>query len=151
MTKPNLKTLLLGASLAAASALAASAASAQSVNIALDGYCNTFALTLDGFEIYGTRAGCGYTVIDGGSVAKIGSAKYDITSDTSDGASNIFVWYFTPAKHKVGNWYLYSSTGSAFTEVNSGTYTETVAGAARREGADVTTSPKRAVRGLPVF
>jgi hypothetical protein len=40
-------------------------AEAKSFNVSLDGFCNTFALTYQGTSVYGTRSGCGYTVIDG--------------------------------------------------------------------------------------
>lgn len=145
-----MRRLALAALVTAAGMAGTTAASASTLNLSLDGFCNTFAWTLDGFEIYGTRGGCGYTVIDGGTAAaKIGTVKYDIVSDTQDGTTNVFMWYFTPPKHKAGSWFLYSSTGTAFTEVNSGTYTVTASGAANRPGADVTTMGKRASRTLP--
>jgi hypothetical protein len=127
--------------LAAALCVAGSAtAQATTYNIALDGFCNTFTLYVNGFEVSGTRGGCGYTDIDGGSVGKVGS-KYIISNDTNDSAE-IFTWYFTPPKHNAGSWYLYESTGgTSQTEVNSGTYTSTKSGAAagvRNAGKDAT-------------
>ena len=120
-------------------------AQAGSFNVSLDGFCNTFTMTTTGFEFFGTRQGCGYTVIDGGSNVHVTGSPYKLTADTNDG-STLFVWFFTPPVNKHGNWYLYGSTGSTYTEINSGTYTKTAAaGAARNNGKkDVTaTVPKR--------
>src|ERR1700733_57069 len=94
-------------------------------NVSLDGFCNTFKLTLNGFEVYGKRSGCGYTVVDGGSDALISGVEYYMPSDQSPHSKNILTWYFTPPSGGVGNWYLYSSDGKSMTEVNSGTYTQT--------------------------
>ena len=84
-------------------------AHAQSFNVSLDGFCNTFALTIDTWSIYGTRGGCGYTVIDGGAVAHVGTLTYRLVADTNDG-SILYSWYFTKPrkKHGVtsGSWYL---------------------------------------------
>ena len=115
-----IKHIFLGAALAVA---AAGTASAQNFNVALDGYCNTFSLNVTGFQVYGTRGGCGYTVIDGGTVAKVSGKNYYISNDTNDQAE-IFTWYFTPPKKKTGagNWYLYYTDGTQQYELNSGTY-----------------------------
>jgi hypothetical protein len=109
--------------------LASASAHAQSFNVSLDGFCNTFALTISGFEIYGTRGGCGYTDIDGGAVAHVGTPTklYYTTSDSND-LNELFNWYFTKPKKNKGNWYLYESLGSSYTLINSGTYTQTPAG-----------------------
>ncbi|MEJ0045399.1 MAG: hypothetical protein WDN04_04055 [Rhodospirillales bacterium] len=125
--------------LAAAMVMAAStgAMAQKPFNVSLDGFCNTFALTINAFEIYGQRTGCGYTVIDGGNAATVSHAKYNVTNDSNDG-SEIFIWYFTPPKHKAGNWYLYESTGTSETEVNSGTYTQTHNAVKVGSGKDVT-------------
>ncbi|HTZ71207.1 MAG TPA: hypothetical protein VMB71_11205 [Acetobacteraceae bacterium] len=128
-----LRTTLLAACLTLAGG---SAAFASSFNVSLDGFCNTFALTVSGFEVYGSRSGCGYTVIDGGTVGKVGS-KYTISNDTNDQAE-IFTWYFTKAKHGAGNWYLYESTASSQSEINSGTYTVTGSDRTPRGTIDVT-------------
>jgi hypothetical protein len=126
--------------LAAALALGASSgAMAQTpLNISLTGFCDTFALTLNGFEIYGTRSGCGNNVIDGGNTAKIGK-NYLVTNDTNDGAE-IYVWYFTPPKKNKGSWYLYESTGTSESEINSGAYT--VTGTQARETSTVSATQK---------
>ena len=106
-------------------------AQAAKFNVSLDGYCNTFKLTLNGFEVYGKRSGCGYTVTDGGSDATIGGSEYYIPADQNPHSKDILVWYFTPPSGGAGNWYLYDSNGKSFTEVNSGTYTVT-SGAAQQ-------------------
>jgi len=95
-------------------------------------------LTISGFEIYGTRGGCGYNVIDGGANVHIGGLPYKMTADTNDG-STLFNWFFTPPQHHAGNWYLYGSDGASYTLLNSGTYTRTAAPVTRkRSGKDVT-------------
>jgi len=104
--------------------LCAASAHATTFNVSLDGYCNTFALTISSWEIYGTRSGCGYTVIDGGAVANVAGKAYYLTNDSNDLAEQ-FSWYFTKPKKKAGKWYLYESTGSGFSLINSGTYTQT--------------------------
>jgi hypothetical protein len=98
-------------------------AMAAPLHISLDGFCNTFVLTLDSFEVYGKRAGCGYRVIDGGTNAEIGGVSYIIANDTQHGGKNLFTWYFTPPVKKAGSWFLYNSDGKSETEINSGTYT----------------------------
>jgi hypothetical protein len=129
--------LLLAAALAFAGATAATGASAQStLDISLKGFCNTFALNLDGFGIYGTRSGCGYTVIDGGASAKIGK-NYLVTNDTNDSAE-IFSWYFTPPKNNRGKFYLYEATGTTFAEVTAGKYVVTGTDDAQRTSIDAT-------------
>lgn len=105
----------------------AGAQAATKFNVSLDGYCNTFKLQLDGFEVYGKRSGCGYTVIDGGSDAFINGSEYYMPADQNPHAKDILVWYFTPPSGGAGNWYLYDSNGKSLTEVNSGTYTVTAA------------------------
>ena len=110
---------MFGSAQAAAPALHAKPAAA--LNISLDGFCNTFALTVSGVQIYGTRGGCGYTVIDGGFVSAINHRGYDVTSDTNDG-SVLFTWVFTKPRGGSGDWFLYGSNGSSQTLVNSGTY-----------------------------
>jgi|SRR5271165_2908664 len=101
------------------------AAQASTFNLSLDGFCNTFALNIQSsLFIAGTRSGCGYTVIDGGAIVKIGGITYKLTGDTNDG-SVLFTWYFTAPVSGHGNWYLYSSDGTADTLINSGTYTRT--------------------------
>ena len=109
--------------------LASASAHAQAFNVSLDGFCNTFALTISSWEIYGTRGGCGYTDIDGGAVAHVGTpAKlYYLTNDSND-LNEQFSWFFTKPKKSKGFWYLYESTGSAYSLINSGTYTQTPAG-----------------------
>ena len=117
----------------AAAVLLIGSASAQAAkfNVSLDGYCNTFKLTLDSFEVYGKRSGCGYTVTDGGSDALIGGSEYYMPADQNPHAKDILVWYFTPPSGGAGNWYLYDSNGKSMTELNSGTYTVTSAAAER--------------------
>lgn len=102
-------------------------AQAAKFNVSLDGFCNTFKLTLNGFEVYGKRSGCGYTVTDGGSDAVISGTEYYIPADQNPHVKDILVWYFTPPSGGAGNWYLYDSNGKSMTEVNSGTYTVTSA------------------------
>lgn len=123
------------AALALASSLGA--AHAGTLNVALDGYCNTFALQTSGITVAGTRSGCGYTVIDGGSVAKAGGIKYTITNDTNDG-SLLFTWYFTKPVGGAGTWMLYASDGSSQSLYGQGTYTATTGLAAPRGSKDVT-------------
>jgi hypothetical protein len=130
-----LRTLALAAGLSLAGI---SGAFAQSFNVSLNGFCNTFTLTVSGFEIYGTRQGCGYTDIDGGSVGKVSGHLYYVDQDTND-SQEIFVWFFTkPKKAGTGDWYLYESTGSAYTFVNSGTYSPTTPGNRSLTTRDVT-------------
>ncbi|HEX8815803.1 MAG TPA: hypothetical protein VF753_09900 [Terriglobales bacterium] len=119
-------------------ALLASAHAQTTHSISLDGFCNTFTLTEAGFEIYGTRQGCGYTVIDGGANVHI-HGFYHMTADTNDEAE-IFNWFFTAAVNGVGDWYLYESVGSSYTFVNSGTYHQKKASEAftNRGSKDVT-------------
>jgi len=123
----------------------ASAQAATKFNVSLDGYCNTFKLTLDSFEVYGKRSGCGYTVTEGGSDAVISGSEYYSPADQNPHAKDILVWYFTPPSGGAGNWYLYDSNGKSMTEVNSGTYTVT-AGAAEHSpkagGNDATVGRK---------
>ena len=107
----------------------ASAQAATKFNVSLDGFCNTFSLKLDGFEVYGKRSGCGYTVFDGGSDAVISGSEYYVPADQNPHAKDILVWYFTPPSGGAGSWYLYDSNGKSMTEVNSGTYTVTSAAA----------------------
>jgi hypothetical protein len=115
-----MKKILMAASFLAAGS---TGAMAQSFNVSLNSYCDTFALVQDGFAIYGTHSGCGSTYVDGGATVKI-SKKYLETQDTIDGAE-IYSWYFTPPKHNKGAWYVYEETGSGVTEINSGTYVVT--------------------------
>ena len=123
------RTALITAAVAGASFFASAQAAepalhaqpAKAFNIALDGFCNTFALTISGVQIYGTRGGCGYTVVDGGFVSAINHHGYDVTSDTNDG-STLFTWVFTKPRGGSGDWFLYGSNGSSQTLVNSGTY-----------------------------
>jgi hypothetical protein len=113
----------------AAAVLLIGSASAQAAkfNVSLDGFCNTFKLQLDSFEVYGKRSGCGYTVTDGGSDAFINGIEYYIPADQNPHVKDILVWYFTPPSGGAGNWYLYDSNGKSMTELNSGTYTVTSA------------------------
>jgi hypothetical protein len=117
---------------------------AQSFTPALTGFCNTFALTINVWEVYGTRSGCGYTVIDGGAVATVTAKKYYLAADTNDGTT-LFNWYFTkPNKKLKGNWYLYGSNGTTYSFINSGTYVETAAADVERYNGkkDITASSK---------
>jgi hypothetical protein len=129
-----IKTLALAAAIVTAGA---SGAMASTLNIALDGYCNTFVLNVTTPLIAGTRGGCGYTDIDGGTVAKVSGKPYTITNDTNDG-STLFTWYFAKAKKGHGSFFLYGSNGTSSTEVVSGTYTVTVTAISNRAGKDVT-------------
>jgi hypothetical protein len=113
---------------------------AHATDIALDGYCNTFSLNTSGAQVYGTRSGCGYTVIDGGAVAKVGNARQVVTSDTNDQAE-IFTWYFSLPSGGAGTWQLYWTDGTQSVLFNSGTYTVTTASTThqlQRGGVDVT-------------
>jgi hypothetical protein len=112
-------------------------AQASSFNVALDGYCNTFALTVQSGLIAGTRGGCGYTVIDGGAIAKVNGVVYRLTADTNDG-SLLFTWYFTAPVQGHGNWYLYASDGTSDTLYNQGTYTRTQSAATSQGQKDAT-------------
>jgi hypothetical protein len=115
-------------------------AHADTVNLALDGFCNTFTLTDSGFTLAGTRQGCGYTDIDGGSIAKINGTRYAIANDTND-QLEIFTWYFTLPADGAGSWQLYRSDGVSSVLFNAGTYTVTSGSEAKtllRPGKDVT-------------
>jgi hypothetical protein len=119
-------------------------AQSSTFNFSLDGFCNTFSLNTAGVFIAGTRAGCGYTVIDGGAVVKITGTTWRLTGDTNDG-SVLFTWYFTKPVNGKGSWFLYSSDGTTDTESNSGTYTRTTGDEAKQYNGqkDVTKEPKR--------
>jgi hypothetical protein len=119
-------------------------AQSSTFNFSLDGYCNTFSLNTSGIFIAGTRAGCGYTVIDGGAVVKITGTVWRLTADTNDG-SELFTWYFTKPVNGKGDWYLYTSDGTNDTELNSGTYTRTNNDEATQYNGkpDITKQPKR--------
>jgi hypothetical protein len=118
--------------------LATASAHAQAFNVSLDGYCNTFALTISSWEIYGTRSGCGTDIIEGGAVASIGtpSKRYYSTNDSQD-LTEVFSWYFTkPTKKGKGTWFLYKSVGTSDGLWNSGTYTSIPAGQEPRNTSD---------------
>ena len=112
------KFALLGFALSAA----CGAARADQLAIALDGYCNTFALKVHSYRITGTRGGCGYTVIEGGTAAMLGGAHYDIPSDF-DQTGVMNTWYFTLPVDGKGSWRLYQSNGEYSTSSLEGTYT----------------------------
>jgi hypothetical protein len=113
-------------------AVGSTGAMAQTVNLSLSGYCDTFSLVEDGFAIYGTHAGCGSTYVEGGATVKIGG-KLLQANETADG-KEIFTWYFTEPKHNRGSWYVYEETQSGVSELNSGTYTLIGAGAVAHTG-----------------
>jgi hypothetical protein len=118
--------------------LATASAHAQAFNVSLDTYCNTFALTISGFEIYGTRSGCGDNEIEGGASALVGTPakRYYTTSDSED-LTEVFNWYFTkPTKKGKGTWFLYKSIGTSDGLLNSGTYTVIPAGQEARNTSD---------------
>ncbi|MFO1338177.1 MAG: hypothetical protein U1F53_08060 [Burkholderiaceae bacterium] len=121
----------------ALSLLAATAVQAKPMNIALDGYCNTFTLNTSGSNVYGIRSGCGYDVIDGGVVGKVDGNKVTTTNDTNDG-SLLFTWIFSKAVGGSGTWQLYGSNGTSTALYNSGTYSLTTEAAGTRAGKDVT-------------
>ena len=129
-----LKKIALATALLAASTLTASAKD-YSLNVTLDGFCNTFSLTTSGITVWGNRSGCGYTNLSGGTVGKAGG-KYIIANDSTD-LGEVFTWYFTPPKHNKGSWTLYYSDGTSQTEFNSGTYAPTAKGGTRN-APDVT-------------
>jgi hypothetical protein len=141
-----IKKLALAAAVFVATLCISLPASAQNgtINISLDGFCNTFSLTTTGVFIAGTRSGCGYTVIDGGAAVRVGSVLYHLTGDTNDG-SELFTWYFTQPIKGHGNWYLYTSDGTTDTETNSGTYSRIQGNEAEQHNgkADITKEPKR--------
>jgi len=114
------KLALLGLALSAASG----GARADALNIALDGYCNTFALKVHAYRMTGTRGGCGYTVIEGGTAAMLGGVHYDIPSDF-DQTGLMNTWYFTLPVDGKGSWRLYQSNGEFSTSSLEGTYTVT--------------------------
>lgn len=124
-------------SVAALSLLAAAGVQAKPMNIALDGYCNTFSLDTVDSNVFGIRSGCGYDVIDGGVVGKVAGVKYTIANDTNDGTL-LFTWMFTKAVEGHGSWTLYASNGTSTTLFNSGTYTLATEAAKSRAGKDVT-------------
>ncbi len=125
--------------------LAGTNAHAQAFNVSLDGYCNTFALTINSWEIYGTRGGCNDNEIEGGAVASIGTPakRYYSTNDSED-LQEVFSWYFTkPTKKGKGSWYLYRTDGTSESLINSGTYTTIPAGQEPRNTSDRNaTAPK---------
>jgi hypothetical protein len=145
----HMKRFALATVVVLACAAGATGASAGKLKLSLDGYCNTFDLHTDGILIYGSRSGCGYTDIDGGTVAKVHGVQYDITNDTNDSAE-IFTWYFTPPKSGAQDWYLYEATATGSSELASGTYTLTSGGAARQPGPDVVKTKARIMHELPV-
>ena len=115
-------------------------AQATNYNISLDGYCNTFSLTRSTWQVYGTRSGCGYTVIDGGVTTHISGTFYLAPSDSNDsynGDTGQFTWLFTRPSGGSGYWYLYYSDGSSQVYYSSGTYTATAPGA-KHPGPDIT-------------
>jgi hypothetical protein len=128
------KKIALAAALLAASTLTASAKD-YSLNITLDGFCNTFNLTTSGITVWGNRSGCGYTNLSGGTVGKVGG-KYIIANDSTD-LAEVFTWYFTPPKHGTGSWTLYESNGTSQVVINAGTYAPTPKGGTRN-APDVT-------------
>jgi hypothetical protein len=131
-----IKKIALAAALLAASTLTASAKD-YSLNVTLDGFCNTFSLTTSGITVWGNRSGCGYTNLSGGTVGKAGG-KYIIANDSTD-LAEVFTWYFTPPnRHGKGSFTLYYSDGTSQTELNSGTYAPTPQGGAARNAPDVT-------------
>ena len=77
----------------AAAVLLIGSASAQAAkfNVSLDGYCNTFKLTLDSFEVYGKRSDYGYTITDGGSDALIDGSEYYIPADQNPHTKDILI------------------------------------------------------------
>jgi len=124
-------------------ALGAAGASAKNyvLNIGLDGFCNTFSLTTSGASVWGTRSGCGYTDVEGGTVAKVAldsQGTYIVANDSND-LAEVFTWYFTPPAKKsgAGKFVLYYSDGSQQYEALSGTYSPTQSGATRG-GPDAT-------------
>jgi hypothetical protein len=121
----------------AISLLAAAGAQAAPMNISLDGFCNTFSLDSSNNIVFGTRSGCGYTVIDGGTVGKVNGNKVTVANDTNDGTL-LFTWIFSKADGGVGTWSLYGSDGASSTLYNSGTYTLTGQAASKAGTKDVT-------------
>jgi len=121
---------------------AAGAHAATTLDVSLDGYCNTFTLTQQGYNVWGTRQGCGYTVIDGGVVAKVNGVQRILSYDTND-QTTIYTWAFTPPDaNGAGYWRLYGSDGSVQELYLEGTYSSTAPEEARalsRPGKDATT------------
>jgi hypothetical protein len=124
-------------SAAALSLLAVAGVQAKPLNLSLDGFCNTFALNNTDANVYGTRSGCGYTVVDGGVIGKVDGVKYTIANDTNDGTL-LFTWMFTKAVGGSGTWLLYGSDGSSTTLFNSGTYTVTTEAVSKAGTKDAT-------------
>lgn len=103
------------------------------LNVTLDGFCNTFSLTASNASVWGTRSGCGYTDVDGGTVGKVAldsHGTYIIANDSND-LAEVFTWYFTQPDKKTGTgkFVLYYSDGSQQYEALSGTYSPTQSGA----------------------
>jgi len=113
----------------------ATGAMAQTYNIALKGYCDTFSLTLDGFAIYGTHNDCSTNLVDGGATVKVGKS-FLVTNDTVDGAE-IFSYYFTPPKNNKGKLYVYEETTSGVTEIAETKYEVTGDAAVARTGKSI--------------
>jgi hypothetical protein len=84
---------------------------------------------MSGFELYGTRSGCGDKLVEGGVVAEINGTTWIMPSDKNVGdKKHVLTWYFTPPVSNAGSWYLYSSDGKSYTEINSGTYSKPTPG-----------------------
>ena len=111
------------------------------LTVSLDGFCNTFSLATSGASVWGTRSGCGYTDVEGGTVAKVAldsQGTYIVANDSND-LAEVFTWYFTPPAKKTGTgkFELYFSDGTQQYEALSGTYSPTQSGAAH-DGPDAT-------------
>jgi len=135
-----IRNLTLACVLLAAFASGASAKNYK-LNVSLDGFCNIFSLTTSGASVWGSRTGCGYTNVEGGTVAKVSldsKGAYIIANDSTD-LAEVFTWYFTPPAKRTGTgkWVLYYSDGTQQYEALSGTYSPTPLGAARG-GPDAT-------------
>jgi hypothetical protein len=110
------KIFLLSAAGAALILGGASGAMAETLNIKLKGYCDTFTLNVDGSAIYGTHNACTTPLVVGGAVARIGRT-YLMVNDTFDGGSDIYTYYFTEPNHNKGMVYVYEETASGVAEV----------------------------------
>lgn len=93
----------------------------HTLDISIDGFCNTFSLIVDGSSITGTRGGCNDFYVEGGFVAKV--AGIPVYNPNDSDAGELYSWLFTKPKSGHGTWQLYTSNGTAQKLQSSGTYT----------------------------
>ena len=107
--------------LAASFALFGTAAQAdQSFNVAIDGHCNTFTITvIDGIAVAGLRGGCG-SAVEGGAVGRVDRERGVIISESTK--TDVYTWFFTLPVAGVGKVYVVQSDGSTSKPIGASTY-----------------------------